>query len=308
MSVRNTRLNTKGKGDYMGQQKKHHWFPLYSDAWVVGTRVLSYRQQGIYLQLLILQFESSRQAIDRQRAARVLNIDADDADLNEVLREKFSSIDLYDYDGAVTIHCYRNERMKEIVEEQAEKSKKRSASLERARKSKALKAQRLADEYAELHSVTERSNSATLLSDAGKELELELESELEVDSKERVTPDAGKPRRVNKRAKQYMDSWNEVARAHDQLTAIDTWSRRRQDKFRALVKAMGESRLGETWTRALAQLPIPNRESFKWQPTFDWCMSEGNLLKLAEGNYSNGEKTKSDSEKRTERVNDFLQW
>ncbi len=96
MSVRNTRLNTKGKGDYMGQQRKHHWFPLYSDAWVVGTRVLSYRQQGIYLQLLILQFESSRPAIDRQRAARVLNIDADDADLNEVLREKFSSIDLYD--------------------------------------------------------------------------------------------------------------------------------------------------------------------------------------------------------------------
>ena len=290
----------------MGQQKKHHWFPLYSDAWVVGTRVLSYRQQGIYLQLLILQFESSRQAIDRQRAARVLNIDADDADLNEVLREKFSTIHLADDDGALTLHCYRNERMKETVEEQAEKSKKRSASLERARKSKARKAQQEAEGYDELHSVTERSNSATLHSDTGKELELELE--LELDSKERVTLNAGKPRRVNKRAKQYMDSWNEVARAHDQLTAIDTWSRRRQDKFRSLVKAMGETRLGETWTRALAQLPIPNRESFKWQPTFDWCMSEANLLKLAEGNYSERKPAKSDNEKRIERVNGFLEW
>lgn len=290
----------------MTQQKKHHWFPLYSDAWVVGTRVLTYRQQGIYLQLLILQFQSEFQAIDKKRAARVLNIELDDADLDEVLNEKFRQIRL-ESDPAKPV--YRNQRMKETVEEQEEKSKKRSASLERARKSKAAKAQRLADEYVELRSVTECNGSAELRSDTGKEIELELELELETegDSKE-IDSNAKKTRRVNKQARGFMDSWNEVARAHHELTCIDTWSRKRQDKFRSLKKAMGESWLNETWARALAQLPIPNRESFRWQPTFDWCMAEANLLKLAEGNYSNGAKTKTDSEKRTERVNEFLEW
>ncbi|MFZ9077493.1 MAG: DUF1376 domain-containing protein [Alphaproteobacteria bacterium] len=279
--------------------RKMHWFPLYTDAYIVGTRALTFRQQGLYVQLLILQFESKSERITLRAACKTLNVPETDEDLTEVLAEKFEQ----DEDG------YYNERMRQTTEEQKEKSRKRDASLQRARKSKALKAQKYRSSTEELRTDTECNTSAAQRTATGIELELEKELETELEVTGREICNAGKPRRVNKRAKQFMDSWNEVALSHNELSRIDTWSRKRQESFRKLTKAMGEERLAETWTRALAQLPIPNREAFKWQPTFDWCMKEGNLLKLAEGNYNNEQKqTKTDSEKRSERVSGFLDW
>lgn len=250
--------------------KKHHWFPLYHDAWIVGTRHMNYAEQGIYLNLLLLQFERgdlSMDVIDRYlpRAGDWEN------EIQEILHDKFTKLP----NGT-----FRNERMATVTQEQQSKSEKRSRQTAAARASKQKKVKAVTDTVTE--SVT------------GRELELELETELEKEKDLELKLDdscanALRLKKVSLPAVASKDGievaitrWNKVASVRPGIAAVRIATEKRRKKWNASVKKPG---FLEAWRAALLKLPVANTQTFTWQPTFDWMLSLDNVTKLVEGNY-----------------------
>lgn len=249
--------------------KKLHWFPLYHDAWIVGTRHMAYHEQGIYLNLLLLQFERgnlSMELIERYMPGT----DVYRETLAEILEDKFTKL---------ADETYCNERMAAVIQEQQTKSEKRSRQTEAARASKQNKASPATKPVTAIATkpVTER--------ELERELELELELEKEVES-------------LPLQIEQAVQLWNEKAVETGALPSVKRITQARRTKWKRLCQRAGYY---NSWREALGRLPVVNNATFRWQPTFDWTLNETNITKLAEGNYG-----RSDTATRKTRVAKFI--
>lgn len=244
---------------------------------------MSYVEQGIYLNLLLLQFERGDLSMDLiERYMPETNVYRET--LEQILEDKFTKL-------ANGTYC--NERMATVIQEQQTKSEKRSQQTAAARASKQNKAK----------SVTKSgTNTVTKpVTERELELELELEKELEV-KKEKERNDA----HANAARSTLLPSvavavkrWNELAQASPGMSVVRAITDRRVARWN---RAVAKAEFLPAWSDAVKRLPVPNTKTFKWQPSFDWMLSLDNVLKIVEGNYD----APSDGDTRTKRVRGFL--
>lgn len=243
---------------------------------------MNYAEQGIYLNLLLLQFERgdlSMDVIDRYLPR------ADDwaIQIQEILNDKFTKLP----NGT-----FRNERMATVIQEQQTKSEKRSRQTAAARASKQKKA----------NSVTNAVTNPVTKDVTGGELELELETELELE-KEIQDSDANagrlEPPAASNSVQFAVAKWNKTVEQFPGVAAVRVATEKRQKRWNAALKKPGFLR---AWTDALEKLPVANTAKFTWQPTFDWMLSLDNVMKLLEGNYDQADQTAA----RNSRVKDFI--
>lgn len=286
----------------MSKIKKHHWFPFFHDAWVIGTLGLTFQQQGIYLRLLLMQFNDGHVDLGKLAKMYPAMTDEQNEDARRILEQYFVSID----DGPQ----FWNERLQEIMDEQQDKSERRGKQLERAR---AAKKSSVATSVTKAVTTTatkarksakKRTNATSVAStDTQRELELELELDTEPEIEEKKErKGVTKTQRASAKSQTFIDRWNKVADENPgKIAAIRQWTRNRQDTLRDACK---DEAFEELWDEAVKKLPIPNRPGFNWQPTFEWTMKLKHLLRIVEGNYGQVEPTQAD--KMRDRVEGFL--
>lgn len=259
--------------------KEYHWFPLYADKWIVGTRYLTLQQQGIYLQLLLLQFKKGPFTVEQATRATMPSSESEHGDMDFVLDDKFEYAD----------GKYCNQRMEEVREEQQEKSQKRLENMEKARERKARSRHKM------------QTNATTNASQGGHgdnrvthsteiEIEKEIEKELEIDTTALVAT--------------LKQRWNEAAERHEAIRPISEVTKKRRREFLTAVK--NHNGFYAKWKVAVDKLPIPNTERFTFQPSFDWMLKYDNVVKVFEGAYENA-KQPTKEEQISKRVDGFLQ-
>lgn len=240
---------------------KHHWFPFYHDAWVIGTLDLSFQQQGIYLRLLLMQFNDGYVDLNKFLKMYRCLTEQERVDLNLVLKHFFQRCDNFG-------DAFRNLRLQEVMDEQLSKSERRTRQTAAARASKQKKAKAATEPVTE--PVTESVTKREL------ELELELEPEKE---KELSAPALASDEYAIEDAVQ---SWNEAAKPHANLATVRAITDKRRRAWRIASSKPG---FLASWKAGLKKIPVHNHGSFAWQPTFDWTLNEANITKLIEGNY-----------------------
>lgn len=287
--------------------KKHHWFPFYHDAWVIGTRHLNFEQQGIYLNLLLLQFDQGE--VDLKRVDALWpHLSASDL-LHSVLDEFFTTSEernkKEDY-----LRFWWNTRLKEIMAEQAEKTAKRDKQLEQARAARSSPSVApipvtSVEPTPETKPATSTDTGGELEIDKELEIKLELEQQLQVKGELIVPPLIGNMR-PNRRKKllRYVQAtvaagenlsadegafaWNMRAKDHTELNRVTKVTEQRSNQWKACCK---DNDFCRYYMLALDKLPIarnPSNPKFTWQPDFDWLIKDpGNAVKLAEGKYDN---------------------
>lgn len=223
---------------------------------------MNYAEQGIYLNLLLLQFERgdlSMDVIDRYLPK------AGDWEIyiQEILKDKFTKLP----NGT-----FRNERMATVIQEQQSKSEKRSRQTAAARASKQNKTNSVTN------SVTEPVTKREL--ELEKELELELEPKKELDHLPRVSAKRSEPARPT--IELAVQLWNDKAIETGALAQVKRITEARRTKWNRLCEKAGYY---NSWCESLHRLPVVNTATFRWQPTFDWTLNETNITKLSEGNY-----------------------
>lgn len=92
------------------------------------------------------------------------------------------------------------------------------------------------------------------------------------------------PREGGAKAENLVETWNAAAEKIPQLAAVRKLTQERRRKIRSRIKH--DPGFTGTFADAIRRLPIPNTESFTWQPDFDWMIAnDTNAVKLAEGKY-----------------------
>lgn len=290
----------------MSKAKKHHWFPFYHDAWVIGTRHLSFEQQGIYLNLVLLQFDQGEVDLKRVEALWP-HLHATDL-LHGVLDEFFTTTEERNQKED-HLRFWWNTRLKEIMEEQAEKTAKRDKQLEQARAARSSPSVAPipvtnAEPTPVTKPVTKPATSKELELDKEIELKLELEQELQIKG-ECIVPALLGNIRPNRRKKllRYVHAtvaagesltpeegcfaWNMLAKDNENLNRVSKLTDQRAKDWKACCKK--DKDFSRYYLLALEKLPIawnPDNPKFTWQPDFEWMIKDpGNVVKLAEGKY-----------------------
>lgn len=227
---------------------------------------MSYREQGIYLNLLMLQFERGDLSLD---VIKRYMLRADDwiIEIQEILDDKFTRMP----NGT-----YRNERMAAVIAEQHVKSKRRAQQTSAARASKNSKSRSVTKP------VTKPVTEAVTKPVTGRELELELELELEPEKEKEKELSAPALSSGKYAIEDAVQEWNAVAKSHENLATVRVITDKRRRAWRIASKKPG---FLANWKAGVKKIPVHNHGSFAWQPTFDWTLNEANITKLCEGNY-----------------------
>ena len=262
---------------------------------------MTYGEQGIYLNLLLLQFE--RGDLTMEKINRYLP-KANDwiVEIKGILDEKFTKQE----NGT-----FRNERMAQVIQEQQKKSETRSHQTERARAAKKKKASSVTKTVTDIATETKNATNTSdcngltenvTASVTGRELELELELERELELKQEREALSARPKRLASELPSIVfavQKWNELAQHEDRMATVAKITDRRKTKWETSRSKAG---FLSAWLAALEKLPIANTATFKWQPSFDWMLSLDNVVKLSEGCYD----TASEADERNKRVSRFI--
>lgn len=247
---------------------------------MVDTRHLSFEEQGLYLNLLLMQFDKGRVDLQlvRKLWPELYGKDRSKAMLQGVL-EQFFTTDTGPYAPAQTYRRFWvNKRMYEVVQEQRQKSEKRTQQTARARSAKQQKAKTVTKSVTEApaESVTKPVTKREL----EKELELELEPKKDLDYLPRVSEKRSEAARPT--IELAVQLWNDKAIETGALAQVKRITEARRTKWNRLC---GKAGYYNSWCESLHRLPVVNTATFQWQPTFDWTLNETNITKLSEGNY-----------------------
>lgn len=289
--------------------KKHHWFPFYHDSWVVDTRHLSLEEQGIYLNLLLMQFDKG--TVDRELAKKLWpSLSENNSETLYGILDQFFTHDTEatKASGSTYRRFWKNKRMTEVMQEQHKKSETRSHQTERARAAKKKRTNTVTKSVTDTvtEPVTKPVTKPVTEAVTGRELELEIELELEQELKQELKPKLKALTASQERLASDLPSivfavqrWNELAQHEERMATVAKITDRRKKKWEASRSKAG---FLSAWLAALEKLPIANTATFKWQPNFDWMLSLDNVVKLSEGCYD----AASETDERNERVSRFI--
>ncbi|MAI41360.1 MAG: hypothetical protein CMP95_02765 [Gammaproteobacteria bacterium] len=260
----------------MTTNSKHHWFPLYHDAWVIGTLDLTFQQQGLYLRLLLMQFNDGY--VDTVKFERIYPA------MNEQEQDDYRLVMEYffeQYGGGGDE--FKNLRLEKVMAEQEKKTVKRGQQTKKARAAKKKKLRTGTDNVTGTVTEPAANNVTEHVTETvtERELELELERELELEleqEKELSAPTVASGFAIEIA----VQKWNEAAATHKNLAKVRAITDKRRRAWRTASKKPG---FLANWEASLEKLPVHNHGSFSWQPTFDWTLNEANITKLCEGNY-----------------------